>query len=89
MKRSRFALYAAVWSVAVAFTGYVTHQLFSVSLPDLGIVIASAVAAPIFGIVFFDFKAFSRAAALAGNMVLARLGFRPSGVGSLSRPHGL
>lgn len=89
MKRYRFALYAAVWSVAVAFTGFATQWLFNVSMPDLGIVIASAVAAPIFGIVFFDFKAFSHAAAIAGNMVLARLGFRPSGVGSPSRPHGL
>lgn len=89
MKLSRYSLYAIIWSVAVAFTGYVSHRYLSLSLPDLGIVVTGATAAPLFGIVLFDFKAFSRAAAEMCNLVLSRLGHRTFGTGSLCRPHGL
>ena len=69
---------------------YAAHLILGMSLIDLTPVMVAAIAAPLFGIVVFDFKAFSRAAAAeASNQVLARLGFRSSGVGSLCRPHGL
>ena len=68
---------------------YAAHLILGMSLIDLTPVMVAAIAAPLFGIVVFDFKAFSRAAAEASNQVLARLGFRSSGVGSLCRPHGL
>lgn len=89
MKLSRHHLYAIVWYVAVAFTGYVCHNYFSISLSDMSIVLASATAVTLFGIVLFDFKAFSRAAAEASNMVLGRLGHRTFGTAGLCRPHGL
>lgn len=89
MKLYRYSLYAAVWHVAVALVGWGSHTFLHLSSTELLTVMASATAAPLFGYVVFDFKAFSRAAAEAGNQVLARLGFRSSGVGSLCRPHGL
>lgn len=91
MKRSSigYGIGAVVWAALVTLVGWGSHAFLHLSTAQLGVVLASATAAPMFGIVMFDFKAFSRAAAEASNMLLARLGFRPSGVGSLSRPHGL
>ena len=76
-------------SAVTGLIAYAAHVILGMSLIDLTPVMVAATAAPLFGIVVFDFKAFSRAAAQAGNQVLARLGFRSSGVGSLCRPHGL
>lgn len=87
MKLSRFTV--VIWAAAVAFVGYCSHTFLHLSSLDLGIVLASAVAAPLFGVVLFDFKAFSRAAAQASTTVLSRLGHRTFGTGSLCRPHGL
>ena len=68
---------------------YFSEQILGIALHDLMPFVMAAIAVPLVGYVVFDFKAFSRAAAQAGNQVLARLGFRSSGVGSLCRPHGL
>lgn len=84
---SRF--YAVIWTAVVALVGWGSHTFLHLSSFDLGIVVAYAVAAPLFGVVLFDFKAFSRAAAQASTTVLSRLGHRTFGMGSLCRPHGL
>jgi hypothetical protein len=89
MKRSRYSLYAIVYSVAVAMVGYLSHTFLHLSSTELLSVVASATAAPLFGIVLFDFKAFSRAAALMSKLITDRLGHRTCSVGSLCRPHGL
>ncbi|AFV29103.1 hypothetical protein IME11_54 [Escherichia phage IME11] len=68
---------------------YAAHLILGMSLIDLTPVMAAAIAAPLFGIVTFDFKAFSRAAAEVSNLILGRLGHRSFGSGSLCRPHGL
>lgn len=89
MKLSRHSFYAVVWSVAVSLVGYLSHTFLHQSITEVLAVAASVTAAPLFGMVLFDFKAFSRAAANVSNMVLGRLGHRSFGVGSLCRPHGL
>lgn len=68
---------------------YAAHVILGMSLNDLTPVMVAAIAAPLFGIVVFDFKAFSRAAAEVSNLILGRLGHRSFGSGSLCRPHGL
>lgn len=68
---------------------YAAHVILGMSLIDLSPFVVAAIAAPIFGIVVFDFKAFSRAAAEVSNLILGRLGHRSFGSGSLCRPHGL
>lgn len=68
---------------------YAAHVILGMSLIDLTPVIVAAIAAPLFGVVVFDFKAFSRAAAEVSNLILGRLGHRSFGSGSLCRPHGL
>lgn len=68
---------------------YAAHVILGMSLIDLTPVMAAAIAAPLFGVVVFDFKAFSRAAAEVSNLILGRLGHRSFGSGSLCRPHGL
>lgn len=68
---------------------YAAHLILGMSLVDLTPVMVAAIAAPLFGIVVFDFKAFSRAAAEVSNLILGRLGHRSFGSGSLCRPHGL
>lgn len=89
MKRLSRGFYAIVWSVAVALVGWGSHTFLHLSTFELGVTLAAATAAPLFGIVLFDFKAFSRAAAEMSNLVLSRLGHRTFGTGSLCRPHGL
>lgn len=68
---------------------YAAHLILGMSLIDLTPVMVAAIAAPLFGVVVFDFKAFSRAAAEVSNLILGRLGHRSFGSGSLCRPHGL
>lgn len=68
---------------------YAAHLILGMSLVDLTPVMVAAIAAPLFGIVVFDFKAFSRATAEVSNLILGRLGHRSFGSGSLCRPHGL
>lgn len=68
---------------------YAAHVILGMSLIDLTLVMAAAIAAPLFGVVIFDFKAFSRAATEVSNLILGRLGHRSFGSGSLCRPHGL
>lgn len=68
---------------------YAAHLILGMSLVDLTPIMVAAIAAPLFGIVVFDFKAFSRAAAEVSNLILGRLGHRSFGSGSLCRPHGL
>lgn len=68
---------------------YAAHVILGMSLVDLTPIMVAAIAAPLFGIVVFDFKAFSRAAAEVSNLILGRLGHRSFGSGSLCRPHGL
>lgn len=65
---------------------YVVEYLFGFNLPDFTVYIAAAIAAPVFGVVQFDHKAFSRAFAEKSKLVIDRLGFRTCGVGCLSRP---
>lgn len=89
MKFPKFLLGSIVWTAAVAAVAYICHSFLYVSTSELWNAIAYATAAPLFGIVLFDFKAFSRAAAEISNLVLSRLGHRACGVGSLCRPHGL
>lgn len=73
----------------MGFIAYAAHVILGMSLIDLTPVMVAAIAAPLFGIVIFDFKAFSRAAAEVSNLILGRLGHRSFGSGSLCRPHGL
>lgn len=68
---------------------YAAHLILGMSLIDLTPVMVAAIAAPLFGVVVFDFKALSRAAAEVSNLILGRLGHRSFGSGSLCRPHGL
>ena len=68
---------------------YAAHLISGMSLVDLTPIMVAAIAAPLFGVVIFDFKAFSRAAAEVSNLILGRLGHRSFGSGSLCRPHGL
>lgn len=68
---------------------YAAHVILGMSLVDLKPIMVAAIAAPLFGVVAFDFKAFSRAAAEVSNLILGRLGHRSFGSGSLCRPHGL
>ena len=68
---------------------YAAHVILGMSLVDLTPIMVAAIAAPLFGIVVFDFKAFSRAAAEVSNLILGRLGHRSFGSGSLCRTHGL
>ena len=68
---------------------YAAHVILGMSLIDLTPVVVAAIAAPLFGVVVFDFKAFSRAAAEVSNLIQGRLGHRSFGSGSLCRPHGL
>lgn len=68
---------------------YAAHLISGMSLIDLTPIMVAAIAAPLFGVVIFDFKAFSRAAAEVSNLILGRLGHRSFGSGSLCRPHGL
>ena len=68
---------------------YAAHVILGMTLVDLKPIMVAAIAAPLFGIVVFDFKAFSRAAAEVSNLILGRLGYRSFGSGSLCRPHGL
>lgn len=68
---------------------YAAHVILGMTLVDLKPIMVAAIAAPLFGIVVFDFKAFSRAAAEVSNLILGRLGHRSFGSGSLCRPHGL
>lgn len=65
---------------------YFSEQVLGITLHDLMPYVVAAVAVPLFGYVTFDFKAFSRAAAEKGNVILSRLGFRTCGVGCMSRP---
>ena len=65
---------------------YVVERLFGFNLPDFTVYIAAAIAAPVFGVVQFDHKAFNRAFAEKSKLVIDRLGFRTCGVGCLSRP---
>lgn len=89
MKRLSRNFFTIVWASVVALVGWGSYTFLHLSSTELMIVVASATAAPLFGLVLFDFKAFSRAAAYAGNLVLGRLGHRTFGTGSLCRPHGL
>lgn len=89
MKRLSRNFFAVVWASVVALVGWGSHTFLHLSSIELMTVVASATAAPLFGLVIFDFKAFSRAAADAGNLVLGRLGHRTFGSGSLCRPRGL
>lgn len=91
LKRVGFveAVIRFVWVSVVALVGWGSHTFLHLSSYELGVVVAVATAAPLFGQALFDFKAFSRAAAYAGNLVLGRLGHRTFGTGSLCRPHGL
>lgn len=73
----------------MGFIVYTAHVIFGMSLVDLTPIMVAAIAAPLFGVVIFDFKAFSRAAAEVSNLILGRLGHRSFGSGSLCRPHGL
>ena len=73
----------------MGLTAYAAHVILGMSLIDLTPVMVAAIAAPLFGVVVFDFKAFSRAAAEVSNLILGRLGHRSFGSGSLCRPHGL
>ena len=75
--------------VGMGIIAYATHLILGMSLVDLTPIMVAAIAAPLFGIVVFDFKAFSRAAAEVSNLILGRLGHRSFGSGSLCRPHGL
>lgn len=68
---------------------YAAHVILGMSLIDLTPIVVAAIAAPLFGVVTFDFKSFSRAAAEVSNLILGRLGHRSFGSGSLCRPHGL
>ena len=74
MKLSRHSLYAIVWHVAVAFVGWASNTFLHVSTEQVIIGIATATAAPLFGYVFFDAKAFSRAAARVSHLSRGRLG---------------
>lgn len=76
-------------SAVMGLIAYAAHAILGMSLNDLTPVMVAAIAAPLFGIVVFDFKAFSRAAAEVSNLILGRLGHRSFGSGSLCRPHGL
>lgn len=76
-------------SAVMGLIAYAAHVILGMSLNDLTPVMVAAIAAPLFGIVVFDFKAFSRAAAEVSNLILGRLGHRSFGSGSLCRPHGL
>ena len=87
MKTSRWRI--IVWSAALAVIAWASNTFLHLSAYELGVTLAAATAAPLFGIVLFDFKAFSRAAAEMCNLVLSRLGHRTFGTGSLCRPHGL
>lgn len=89
MKRLYRGFYAIVWTVAVALVGWGSHTFLHLSSYELGVVLASATAAPLFGMAMFDYKAFSRAASEVSNMILGRLGHHSFGVGSLCRPHSL
>lgn len=73
----------------IGLIAYAAHVILGMSLVDLTPIMVAAIAAPLFGIVVFDFKAFSRAAAEVSNLILGRLGHRSFGSGSLCRPHGL
>jgi hypothetical protein len=87
MNRSKWRI--VVWSAALAVIAWASNTFLHLSTFELGVTLAAATAAPLFGLVLFDFKAFSRAAAEVSNMILGRLGYRSFGVGSLCRPHGL
>lgn len=87
MNRSKWRI--VVWSAALAVIAWASNTFLHLSTFELGATLAAATAAPLFGLVLFDFKAFSRAAAEVSNMILGRLGYRSFGVGSLCRPHGL
>lgn len=87
MKISRWRI--IVWSTALAVIAWASNTFLHLSTFELGVTLAAATAAPLFGVVLFDFKAFSRAASEVSNMILGRLGHRSFGVGSLCRPHGL
>lgn len=87
MNRSKWRI--VVWSAALAVIAWASNTFLHLSPFELGVTLAAATAAPLFGIVLFDFKAFSRAAAEMSNLVLSRLGHRTFGTGSLCRPHGL
>lgn len=65
---------------------YVVERLFGFNLPDFTVYIAAAIAAPVYGVVKFDHKAFSRAFTKKAKLVIDRLGFRTCGAGCLSRP---
>lgn len=73
----------------VGLIAYAAHVILGMLLIDLTPVMVAAIAAPLFGVVVFDFKAFSRAAAEVSNLILGRLGHRSFDSGSLCRPHGL
>lgn len=79
---------ALIGAVALS-VHYFSEQILGIALHDLMPYVMAAIAAPLFGIVLFDFKAFSRAAAVMSTLVLSRLGHRTFSTGSLCRPHGL
>lgn len=89
MKSLPRRFYAFIWAAAVALIGWGSHTFLHQGITEIISAIAIATAAPLFGMVFFDFKAFNRAASEAGNLILGRLGHRSFGSGSLCRPHGL
>lgn len=76
-------------SAVMGLIAYAAYVISGMSLIDLTPIMVAAIAAPLFGVVIFDFKAFSRAAAEVSNLILGRLGHRSFGSGSLCRPHGL
>lgn len=65
---------------------YLVERMFGFNLPDVTAYISAVVAVPLFGVVLFDHKAFSRAFAEKAKLVIDRLGFRTCGVGCLNRP---
>lgn len=87
MNRSKWRI--VVWSAALAVIAWASCVFLNTGFTEIISAVAVATAAPLFGMVLFDFKAFSRSAAEVSNMILGRLGHRSLGVGSLCRPHGL
>ncbi|QHJ80267.1 MAG: hypothetical protein [Caudoviricetes sp.] len=87
MNRSKWR--SVLWSAALAVIAWASNTFLHLSTFELGVTLATATAAPLFGLVLFDFKAFSRAANEVSNMILGRLGHRTFGTAGLCRPHGL